>query len=205
MRILFLFSLLFLYTAFSFGQVTSDFNDNIINVDGWTAPNALIGVINYSVTGGNPGGLVSATDVNLVTGAPIYWYFQAPAKFLGNVCSAYNRNITFDLRQGVVRALVPQADVIISNGTLALYYFSISPTPTTAWTHYIVALNELSGDWKTSNSSTGTVASKAEIKSVLCDLTSLQIRGRFGAAPLSIGSLDNVILERSGSLISPPK
>ncbi|MBS1557950.1 MAG: VCBS repeat-containing protein [Bacteroidetes bacterium] len=176
------------------GAIVSDFS---MNADGWTAPNAAGGILNYVATGGNPTGYVSATGYNsgVMFPVPIYFYFTAPAKFLGNVSSLYNHTITFDLQEGTNQTLVSLADVILSNGTTTLYYFSLPSQPAVApgWSSYSVTVNELSGNWKTSNSITGTAATKDQIKTVLLNLTSFQIRGRYGAA-ITTGSLDNVVM-----------
>lgn len=182
----------------SFSQVVSDFTTN---ADGWTAPSA--GTFSYTPTGGNPGGYVTGTDPAL---ASVYFYFVAPAKFLGNVSSLYGRTITFDLTQGTPRAAVQQADIILSDGTTTLYYFSISPSypsTTPAWSSYSVVVSEVSGNWKTSNSSTGAAATKYQIKCMLQNLTSFQIRGRFGSSSLSSGGLDNVVMNTLSSPTAP--
>ncbi|MBS1487990.1 MAG: VCBS repeat-containing protein [Bacteroidetes bacterium] len=196
---LFIFYLLMALAARA--QVVSNFSSG---ADGWTAPSASGGgVLNYMSTGGNPGGYISATGYNIVGMAvvPVYFYFVAPAKFLGNVSSLYNHTITFDLQQGTAQTLVSLADVILSDGTTTLYYYSLPGQPATSpgWASFSVTVNELSGNWKTSNSSTGAAATKNQIKTVLLNLTSFQIRGRYGAA-ITTGSIDNVVM----NTLSPP-
>ena len=193
MRILYLSSFLLLSSAIGFGQVTSDFN---ATNDGWIATGASGNAATFNAAGGNPGGYVRATDVGAA-----YWYFNAPPKFRGNVCSAYNRNLKFDLAQetpgGVVNTL---PDLILVGNGITIVYDAPTPAIYPAWTSYSITLNELSG-WKV-GSLFGTLADKDTIKSVLCNLTSLSIRGRFSGSLLS-GTLDNVILETLPPTPSP--
>jgi gliding motility-associated-like protein len=174
-----------------FPQIVSDFSSG---ADGWTAPNAAGGTITYSATTGNPGGAISGNDPPSAA-APIYWYFVAPPKFLGDVSTLYGRTMRFDLKQAVVQTPTQLADIILSNGTTTLYYFNISPSPATSssWNSYSVTVDEVSGNWKTVNSSTGPPATKAQVIAVLSNLTSFQIRGRYSGTTLTTTSLDNVI------------
>src|SRR5262249_58318021 len=66
-----------------------DFDD-----DGWRiVGDAQEATPQYSPTGGNPAGLISADDD--VTGG--VWYFRAPSKFRGDQSENYGRDISFDL------------------------------------------------------------------------------------------------------------
>src|SRR5262245_55662438 len=69
-------------------KVTSDFASD---TDGWTLVNGA--TMEYIADGGNPGGFVRGTDHPSGT----IWYFEAPAKFLGNKLGAYN-SLTYELR-----------------------------------------------------------------------------------------------------------
>lgn len=193
MKKIFLFLSSGLISIFGYGQISSDFSTN---ADGWTTPGAFSGVLNYNASGGNPGGFVSASDP-FSAGPPIYWYYQAPAKFLGNLSTYYNGTLSFDLAQASATVAAQRADVILSTGTTSLYYFNLSPaTPAIfpAWTSYKIALNEITGNWKTSNSSTGTPATQSDIQFALGNLISVQIRGRFGSIQSS-STLDNVLFQ----------
>ena len=192
----------------SFSQVTSNFS---VDIESWTAPNSLAGVA-YNSTGGNPTGFISATPTfnppGLAAAFPIYFYFTAPSKFLGNFSSYYNGALTYNLQQGTLSTAVIQAEVILSNGGTTLYYFPstpFNPSATPAWSSHVVTLNELSGFWKTANSDTSPTASQAQIQSVLGNLTSVLIRGRYNSilAPPATG-LDNVVLQPVISVTTQP-
>ena len=199
-----------LLSTFCQAQVTSDFNT--LNPDGWTAPGSLASTINAIATGGNPGGFASATPTfnPSVTGAafPIYFYFNAPAKFHGDFSSYYGGNLTYDLQQGTVGAATFIAEVTISNPTTTLYYFPavpFNPAATPTWTSYNVPLDELSGNWKTGASNTASTATQSNFKAVLSNVTIFTIRGRYNSilSPPPTG-LDNVVFQPVISIVTPP-
>ncbi|NOT74311.1 MAG: T9SS type B sorting domain-containing protein [Cyclobacteriaceae bacterium] len=171
-------------------QIVSDFTSNN---EGWIAPSSSTG-IQYSATGGNPGGYVFGIDPAL---ASTFWYYRAPGKFTGNRSSYYNGTISFDVSVVTTQAAVQRADIILTNSAgISIYYFSpVTPTPGVypTWTKYAVNLNELSGNWKTANSSTGTAATQAEIQNVLTSLLNFDIRGRYGSSINTQSRLDNVM------------
>jgi CHU_C Type IX secretion signal domain/Ig-like domain CHU_C associated/Laminin B (Domain IV) len=195
--------------------VVSDFPTTSVGVDGWTAPQALANAISYSATGGNPNGFVAAfpTSGGTIAVFPVYFYFNAPAKFRGNLSSYYNGNLSFDLQQNTLTTATAFAEVVISDGTNSIYYFPftpfnppapVPPAPPT-WGNFSVPLNELSGAWKTSNSSTGTTATQANIQAILSNVTYLGIRGRFNAASAPGATrLDNVFLQPPITITSQP-
>src|SRR5215471_15208688 len=157
------------------------------NDDGWTISGdaqATSVKPDYSGTGGNPDGLISAKDD--VTGGT--WYFVAPAKYLGDQGSTYGQNFKFDLKVDMVPSSpFDEADVILKSSTLALA-FDTPNNPGTAWTSYTVPLSE--AGWHVDDLS-GPAPTADEMKSVLGALTAVWIRGEFNSGP-DIGYLDNV-------------
>lgn len=87
--------LLFAAPAASAGLIASSTFDT--DADGWTLSGDGIN-LTWLATGGNPGGHIRGADDERGIG----WHFDAPAKFLGDVSSAYGQLLTFDLRQSVL-------------------------------------------------------------------------------------------------------
>jgi uncharacterized repeat protein (TIGR01451 family) len=158
------------------------------NNEGWqTFGDATSPTATFQATGGNPGGRVCATDAR----QGIFWYFQAPAKFLGNVSSAYNRTLSFDLRQSATDSPSAADDIILIGGGLTLV-FNTPNDPGTDWTSYTVSLNE--AGWR--NTATNQPATQSEMLQTLSALTALRIRGEYRSGP-DTGCLDNVVLNQS--------
>lgn len=177
-------------------QISSDFPTN---ADGWTTPNDADATIAYNATGGNPGGYVSGSPFFITTGSGniyLYFYFIAPAKFLGNRNAYYDGTLRFDLQQSTTNTSTQHAEVIIRNGGTSLFYYPsvpFQPLAAPTWTTFSVALNDEAGFWKTTDSPTGTAATEAQIRAVLTNLTGLEIRGLFRDANTT-NRLDNVTL-----------
>lgn len=197
------FFILCLFTSFSVVSYAQNSTFDT-SADGWTT----IGAVGsptpiYATTGGNPGGRVRAADV-FSGAAPIYSYFVAPGAFLGNLCSAYGKTLKYDIQQAPpARPYSDVPNVFLSNGTITLEYsptVQVYPALEPAWSTYTVTLKE-GPEWL--NFSTGSQATEQEMKSVLCNLTSLRIRGRYGIGSEGVSGLDNVILERLPSLPPP--
>ena len=141
----------------------------------------------YAATGGNPGGYIYSDD----TLQGIKFYYNAPAKFLGNVSNAYHKNLTFDMQQSA-RDIVETDDIdVILEGAGLRLVFDTSRNPPRLWFSYNVPLDESTGWHK--DTLTGRQPTAAEMKAVLGSLTRLAIRGDyiFGQAT---SSLDNVVL-----------
>lgn len=127
----------------------------------------------YAPTGGNPGGHIYTDD----TLQGIKFYFNAPAKFLGNVSGAYQKNLTFDMRQGARDTVeTDDADVILEGAGLRLV-FNTPRNPPRLWFSYTVPLNETAG-WRKDTLS-GAQPTAAEMQAVLGSLTRLGIRGDY--------------------------
>ena len=190
----------------SVAQVSSSFP---INADGWTTPGDADGVITYAASGGNPGGLVSGSPFVIVLGAgSIYvnFYFVAPAKFLGIRSAYYNGIVRYEIQPSSTGIPNLHAEVIITSGATALYYYPAVPFQPTApptWSTFSVVLNNTLGFWKTSDSNIGASATEAQISAVLANLTNLQIRGLYRDANTT-NRLDNVTLMPPITITSQP-
>lgn len=167
---------------------TSDFSSNS---DGWLLSGDPVNVApTYVTTGGNPGGYIRGTDAVLNN----TWYFDAPAKFRGDVSSSYGFTLTFDQRaNGFGNAPFSWDDIILTSPGLSLFYDITAPMPqVVAWTGYSVPLAEGPG-WSVGSLGAGGVPTQAQFMQVLSNLTSMRIRGEFFSG-IDIGELDNVVL-----------
>ena len=161
--------------------------------EGWSIVNDGFGTL-WQPTGGSSGAYIGALDLSI----GLVWYFSAPAKFLGNVATAYDQSLTFDLRQSTGAEQFDTTDIFLvgAGKTLA---FDTPDNPGTDWTSYSVSLNEagwrhgvLNTGWWQSNP-LGAAATQADMLSVLGDLQAIWIRGEYSTT-LDFGGLDNVVL-----------
>ncbi|MGH7453962.1 MAG: laminin B domain-containing protein, partial [bacterium] len=185
-RYFILAAILFSTSGYLFAQdITSQFDTDD---EDWRAVNNNMSIPTYFATGGNPGGYISITDNR----SGIAWYWQAPAKFLGDVSSAYGGSLSFDLKQSLTINQFDGIDIILEGGGLTLV-FNTPRNPGTAWTSYSVSLIETAGWTKTTL--TGPPPTQAEMLSVLSSLTKLQIRGEYSSSTSGDRTdLDNVVL-----------
>lgn len=157
--------------------------------EGWRAAGDPESVIpTWFHTGGNPDGWVRTIDAS--TGGT--WQWVAPAKFLGNKCTAYGTYLRFDLTASATAPNPNRPDVTLIGGNTTLV-FNTPNDPATTWTHYDVLLRENAG-WRVGNVN-GAVPTQAQFRTVLSNLTTLQIRGEFLSSGDDRGGLDNVVLE----------
>lgn len=159
-----------------------------VDAEGWTVVGDAqggTGIPNYVPSGGNPGGYISAVDDE--TGG--VWYWQAPARFLGNIIDAYGYTLSFDLRQSALTQQRNAPDVVLK-GPAGTFYYDTPNNPDKVWTPYTVVLSETSG-WTKSD---GSIPTKAEMQALLLNVETIQIRGEFRSAA-DTGDLDNVVLQ----------
>ncbi|MFI5337459.1 MAG: laminin B domain-containing protein, partial [Opitutales bacterium] len=161
--------------------ILSDFN---VGLDGWHAyagADASTTVV-YTATGGN-GGTGGAILVEPANGANDY--FQAPAKFNGDLSAFYNGTLSLDLKLSLAATGGESAMVVLTgsyNGSpLSIGYLPPSGQwPTTgSFTTFALTLNSSQG-WTITNSSdytTSTLATDVQIQSVLSNVTDLRIMG----------------------------
>jgi hypothetical protein len=146
----------------------------------------------FSATGGNPDGHVSGFDVE---NGP--WFFEAPAKFLGDVSAAVGSTLTFDRRVTGGSSAINFEDVRLVGGGLTLV-FDEPVIARNIWVSKSILL-DVSQGWKVGSLS-GPSATAADFLQVLSSLNSLQILGDFYLAG-DTGALDNVVL--SGAVAVP--
>ncbi len=170
-------------------QITSTFDtdrDGWVAIDNQSGPNPT-----YQPNGGNPGGFISVIDG--VGGTATY--FVAPSKFLANKSAYFGGTLQFDLQVSVTPNS-STAGVRLRGGGITLVKlltpeFSL-PAIAPAWSTYSFRLDE-SVAWRVT-STTGPLATPAQIQSVLDSLTELAINGEYSTAAADGGGLDNVML-----------
>ena len=173
------------------------------DAEGWTIAND--GNPAYVATGGNPGGYFGATD----QGSGQYWYFRAPASYLGTRSAFYGGELRYQLKQFSGFGNVSQPWVVLSGGGLTLIY-DASTAPGNDWTSFTIPLNATdtgwhivaNGCWINTVSTPelcdflGGTPTEAQFVSVLSSLDTLLIRGEYTDGGDSAG-LDNVELDTS--------
>lgn len=162
------------------------------DADGWNAVSlgtsggvVLTSAVTWEAAGGNPDGHISRTDPQ----AGSTFYFNAPAKFLGNVSAAYGGTLTYDFRR-TAGTVFNAGDVILRGGATPLTIVFDAAHPTTSWTPFAIPLS--AGEWRVGSLS-GAFATDQQIMDVLSALTSLRIRGEYINGS-ETGRLDNVAL-----------
>lgn len=170
-------------------KITSGFD---VDTEGWSFI-ADVKEFDWVPTGGSPGGYLEAVD--FATGQ--IWYFVASEKYLGNKGAYSGGTLQFDLKQSGTHSQINEDDVILTGGGLKIV-LDAGSNPGIDWTHYLVNLDTES-DWRV-DTSTGVVATQAQINTVLSDLTALQIRGEFINGS-DTGGLDNVVMTASNAAV----
>jgi Laminin B (Domain IV) len=154
--------------------------------EGWSAQGDVEGTIQWSSTGGNPGGHILIDDQT--TGGVTY--FIAPAAFRGNQSGALGTNLTFDLKQvypgGANQFDSP--DVILQGNGLTVAFNTAMNPANGAWTSYAVPLS--ASGWML-NSLSGSPVTVAQFASVMSNVTALKVRAEYQTGA-DVGYLDNV-------------
>lgn len=192
--------LFFVSIEYSHAQITSTFD---ADADSWILRNNgdnLTATIVQTSTGGNPDGYISG-DVPFDNYPAFFWY--APAKFLGNLTyNSFGQTLSYSQQQLITGDNseyngnyyeIYSADLVISSGGTSIYYHT-SPKPTLkpAWSNYSVTLDESSA-WRTGEYISSALATRAQIKAVLQNVTELRIRGNYNNTANTV-SLDQVSL-----------
>ena len=154
------------------------------------------GAVSWAASGGNPGGYIVGSEIPFS-----WWFFAAPATFLGDRTGAFGHSLSWDLVV-VQSGTTPddtEPDVVLIGGGLTLLANG-GGIPSTAWTSYSVNLDATSS-W-TKGSLSGPTASDIEITTALGNLTALYIRGEFYLGPDQEG-LDNVALGGPNAVPEP--
>lgn len=123
------------------------------------------------------------------------WYFSAPETYRGNRLDYYGATLQFSLLQdSSMSNQFESGDVIFESGDKKItYVHSPQNFPTLEWTSYSIPIQPGSG-WLKGEYDSGVLASEAEIKDVLSNVTEFRIRGEFESGPDS-GGLDRVIID----------
>lgn len=172
-------------------DVTSTFDQD---AEGWSFFNDAR-LFTWTDAVGNPSGAIRATDV----GDGRIWYFAASDDYLGNMSSYYGGNLSWDVigLQGNQTSIAGRADVMMAGGGLTIgLVLNVQPV-LNQWTSWQAVLST-DLEWRVVSDVgdgvvSATVATEAQIRDVLADLTGLYIRGEYTNGADSAG-LDNVIL-----------
>jgi len=138
----------------------------------------------FHATGGDPGGFISMTDPSR------YWFwFDAPAAFLGDHSDAYGGFLQFDM------SVTPLVDpgtapsvMLVGSGTI-LYY--LTQAPTDVFGRSLIPMTP--PGWRINDWETGAQPTDAEMQQVLGNLIALRISGDWLNGWETAG-LDNVVL-----------
>lgn len=133
---------------------------------------------------GDPGGYISHADEAMGE----TWYFSAPASVLAALGAAEHGSLTYSLRQSEPVVGIFEDDVVITGPAGRLSY-RFPSSPGTHWTSFSVSFTAKAG-WRWN---WNRPATQAQIRSVLADPTSLEIRGEYHTGP-DEGALDSVVL-----------
>lgn len=146
----------------------------------------------FSPDGGVIDGYIYADDD--VTGG--VWFFAAPAAYKGNKDIYYNATLSFSLFQdSSLSNQFKNSDIIFKNGDKQITYtYGEDNYPRTEWTSYIVNISAGNG-WLKGDYNSTEVATEADIKEVLNNVTDFWIRGEFESGP-DTGGLDKVIIDK---------
>ena len=170
------------------------------DAEGWTLLGASGG---HHTANGNTGGSLRGTD-----NAGGSWMFVASIDFHGDHSDKLDGTLSFDYYHELPRVDEPNNDIIIVGNGEAI--FRAIDDPGRGWRNYEIDLVENSGwfyttdltdltnpsagaAWVTQEGTFETLASRADISSVLSDITAIHIRGDYsGGADSSL--IDNVML-----------
>ncbi|HLT32463.1 MAG TPA: laminin B domain-containing protein [Aquaticitalea sp.] len=161
---------------------------------GWTIIGDAQGgyvAASYSPDGGVTDGYIYADD-DVLGGV---WYFNAPDSYTGNRLEFYGASLTFSQFQDCdMSDQIEAADIVFSNGEQKItYQHGENNYPNVEWTNYNIPINADSG-WIKGDYDSGILATEAEIKAVLANVTQFIIRGEFESGP-DTGGLDNVMID----------
>ena len=176
-------------SALQGGVIVSDWTNPADGVDGWNfeADGTSFGRIDM---GGNPGGFLQVSDLG--QGGIIF--FVAPGKFLGDRSAYYGGALSYDEQQSIGDRQTggDLPEVYLTGNGISLYFLpnSNNPAVTPSWSSYNFALRASAG-WF--DDSTSLPASEAQMKSVLANLTSIEIRAEYSSGR-DVDGLDNVVL-----------
>ena len=181
---------LLLFTACNLNDhiITSDF---ITDTEDWTITGDAQGEFSeasYAAEGGVTDGYIYAHD-NVQGGV---WYFTAPATYNGSKSEFYGATLQFSLLQNskMSRQFISD-DIIFKNGNNQItYVHDKKEYPGNAWTAYSIKINTEQG-WFKGGYTSKVLATEAEIRAILLNITQFSIRGEFETGS-DTGALDDV-------------
>lgn len=138
--------------------------------------------------GGDPGGYISHVDEAVGE----TWYFRAPDSVLRALAAAEHGTLSYSLKQSADEPGVLDDDIIIIGRAGRLSY-RFASSPGRVWTPFSVKFTAGAG-WRWN---WNAPASQEQIRRVLANPTSLEIRGEYQTGP-DEGALDTVVLRAGG-------
>ena len=138
----------------------------------------------FHASGGNPGGFISMTDPSE------YWFwFDAPAKFLGDQSSAFGGFISFDTRVSASGVGGPWSGVMLVGSGMTLHH--VMPAPSDTFGTFSISLTPT--EWRVNDPDAGVQPTDVQMQDVLGNLVALRISGDWLDGTETAG-LDNVSL-----------
>jgi hypothetical protein len=110
------------------------------------------------------------------SGAPEFWRFNAPHKYLGNASRAFGRRLTWDSQTEEGRQFQANDLFMAGLGITLVLQVTNPPNRPSSWQSFTVWL-DLKSDWRVA--STGVPATEDEIKATLATLRSLRLPGEW--------------------------
>ncbi|PJX22822.1 hypothetical protein CAP47_07300 [Psychroflexus sp. S27] len=159
------------------------------DAEGWTiVGDAQGGYIeaSYSEEGGVIEGYIYADD-DVAGGV---WYFSAPDDYLGDKNEYYGATLNYSLFQNSAMSDQFESEDIIFKSDEKQIFYLISEYPTSDWTPYSIEIMD-NGQWYYGSFDENTIATEAQIKDVLSNVTEFWIRGEFESGS-DDGGLDKV-------------
>lgn len=138
----------------------------------------------FHASGGHPGGYIANEDEAVGE----TWYFRAPDRLLQQLALAEGGTLRYSLKQSSADAGFVDDDVVISGPAGRLSY-RFGTAPGTEWTEFSVELSAAPG-WRWNWNQPATAE---QMRSVLANPTSLEIRGEYRTGD-DVGGLDSVVL-----------
>ena len=189
------FFLLLLFTDCSSKNDYLIKSDFATNTEGWTITGDAQGDFSeasYAAEGGVTDGYIFANDD--VQGG--VWYFTAPDTYNGNKVEFYGATLKFSLLQdSKMSRQFASDDIIFKNGNDQItYVHDKKEYPGEDWTDYNVKISTDHG-WFKGGYTSKVLATEADIKAILSNITQFSIRGEFETGP-DTGALDHVVITK---------
>lgn len=180
--------------TFVFADIVSTFDTD---EEGWISVGNGAGTVQYSPSGGNPGGAITITDID--NG---FAYFQAPSAFEN--ANLYNQSFAFDMSvsaSGPDPIEFPVQLVLEGNGMALILGLT---EPTSSFSQYDFHIHE-SAPWRIHANRSGvynpgnSAPTQAEFLDVLDNLTGIYVsadhtNGTTNTGTTEVATLDNVTL-----------